>query len=66
MIKIPISNNATDKEILDHLSRGGYVRLGSIGYLKMKKWPDRNAFHNNTGKKRIIKGYRKLVFIQDK
>ena len=43
------------------LCLGCNIELGNIGIIKPVKFKDRMAFHNASGRRRVIKGFTKYV-----
>lgn len=53
-----------EQKIRKALNFGACVSIGSIGVLKIKKRPDRKAYHNFSKKTIKIAGYSRIVFIE--
>ena len=49
------------KLLLIELLAGRPIMLGHIGYIKPVKFKNRMAFHNASGRRRVIKGFTKYV-----
>ena len=50
--------------LFSHLSQHDKVEVVGLGTFEIVEIPPRKMYHNFTGKVRILKGYRKLKFVQ--